>query len=439
MRHKPPHLPNNVHWFEGMLLSPQHFQQSDRYVAALTNFWAATASSVPWGVLDLDIDEYALTQGVFKLSASRVVFPDGLVFEHRSDTFGSLTLNLEDYKSDIRRNAIVIAMQVPMTVDPSVMATEKRYRDSISTLEVDEMMAHNTVTIQRKVPNVTLGQYDPASPKYSQIPIAEVRFDGEFYQFGAFHPPAFRILEQLPFYVRLTALAMNAREKLVYLSNHLKSTEQGRDVIDNSALFLTFRSLSQIVPALEHALHQGDRADNIYALILQLSGALSFRLNWAVPPAGNGFDHTNIVQSFEPHLDVIEKSLSRIRKTFQLIDFDQNEGGFSIDLSRYDVSNNVLVAVQTDDPSGTAMAAETVRQALIGNAEVIVDLRRKRTLGARRSLLPRGAVERLGLGRDTQVIEVEFDGSLLSARDLLEIRPQNGEGQSLSLKLFLPV
>lgn len=70
---------------------------------------------------------------------------------------------------------------------------------------------------------------------------------------------------------------------------------------------------------------------------------------------------------------------------------------------------------------------------------MIVDLRRKRTLGARRSLLPRGDVERLGLGRDTQVIEVEFDGSLLSARDLLEIRPQNGEGQALSLKLFLPV
>jgi hypothetical protein len=103
------------------------------------------------------------------------------------------------------------------------------------------------------------------------------------------------------------------------------------------------------------------------------------------------------------------------------------------------VSKKVLVAVQADDPPGTAMAAETVRQALIGNAEVIVDLRRKRTLGARRSLLPRSDVEHLGLGRDMQVIEVEFDGSLLSASDLLEIRPQNGEGQALSLKLFLPV
>ena len=124
MRHKPPHLPNSVHWYEGMLLSPQHFQQSDRYFAALTNFWATTASSVPWGVLDLDINEHALTQGVFKLSASRVVFPDGLVFEHSSDTFGSLTLNLDDHKSDMRRNAMVIAMQVPTTVDPSIMATE---------------------------------------------------------------------------------------------------------------------------------------------------------------------------------------------------------------------------------------------------------------------------------------------------------------------------
>lgn len=439
MRNKPPHLPNSVHWYEGMLLSPQHFQQADRYVAALTNFWATTVSSVSWGVLDLVIDEHTLTQGVFKLSASRVVFPDGLVFEHSSDTFGSLTINLDEYKSDMRRNAVVIAMQVPVTVDPSVMASEKRYRDSISTLEVDEMMAHNTVAIQRKVPNVTLGLYDPASPKYSQIPLVEVRFDGEFYQLGAFHPPAFRILEQLPFHARLTALAINAREKLVYLSNHLKSTEQGSDVIHNSALFLAFRSLSQIVPALEHALHQGDRPDNIYALILQLSGALSFCLNWAVPPAGNGFDHTNIVQSIEPHLDVIEKSLSRIRKTYQLVDFDQSEGGFSIDLSLYDVSKNVLVAVQTDDPSGADMAVETLRQALIGNAEVISDLRRKRTLGARRSLLPRVDVERLGLGRDIQVIKVEFDGSLLSASDLLEIRPQNGEGRALSLKLFLPV
>jgi type VI secretion system protein ImpJ len=422
-----------------MLLAPQHFQQSDRYVSALTHFWASTVSSAPWGVLDLDIDQNALMQGVFKLRSSRVVFPDGLVFEHRSDALGALTLNLDDHKSNMRRNAIVIAMQVPMTVDPSVMATEKRYHDSISTLEVDETMAHNTVTIQRKVPNVTLGLYDPASPKYSQIPIAEVRFDGEFYQLGAFHPPAFRIVEQLPFYARLSALATNAREKLIYLSDHLKSTEQGRDVIHNSALFLTFRSLSQIVPALEHALHHGDGPDKIYALILQLSGALSFGLDWAVPPAGNGFDHSNIVHSFEPHLDVIEKSLSRIRKTYQLVDFGQAEGGFSIDLSQHEVSKRVYVVVQSDDPSGAAGAAETVRQALIGSTEVIADLRRKRTLGARRSLLPRDSVERLGLGRDTQVLEVEFDGSLLSARDLLEIRPQNGEGPALSLKLFLSV
>lgn len=64
----------SVVWREGMMLQPQHFQQSQRHVAALT----ATTLDTPWayGVCSVVLDEAAVGEGILRIESARVSLPD---------------------------------------------------------------------------------------------------------------------------------------------------------------------------------------------------------------------------------------------------------------------------------------------------------------------------------------------------------------------------
>ncbi len=52
--------PQRIVWSEGMLISPQHLQQQDRYHEALLGERLRALSPHAWGVVELALDERAL-------------------------------------------------------------------------------------------------------------------------------------------------------------------------------------------------------------------------------------------------------------------------------------------------------------------------------------------------------------------------------------------
>lgn len=64
-------------WHEGLILTPQHFQQQDRWTEFALRQHAAAALAEPWGTLSVDVDEEALTTGRLKLTRLKLCFPDG--------------------------------------------------------------------------------------------------------------------------------------------------------------------------------------------------------------------------------------------------------------------------------------------------------------------------------------------------------------------------
>lgn len=64
-------------WQEGLILSPQHFQQQEQWAAFSLQQVASEVLAAPWGTLDVEVDEQALEAGRLKLSQLRLRFPDG--------------------------------------------------------------------------------------------------------------------------------------------------------------------------------------------------------------------------------------------------------------------------------------------------------------------------------------------------------------------------
>jgi type VI secretion system protein ImpJ len=90
--------PRKLVWTEGLFITQHHFQQFDRYHEWLVSERLRAALPYGWGVLEIEVDERALSAEQFKLTRLSAVLPDGTTFEHGEGTgdaiaprpFGSL-------------------------------------------------------------------------------------------------------------------------------------------------------------------------------------------------------------------------------------------------------------------------------------------------------------------------------------------------------------
>lgn len=75
-------LPEKIQWAEGMLLTPQHFQQQDHYWQAMLQFSRALQQPYHWGIVDCQIDQAALHEGQLVVEKLQAVMPSGLFVQY---------------------------------------------------------------------------------------------------------------------------------------------------------------------------------------------------------------------------------------------------------------------------------------------------------------------------------------------------------------------
>src|SRR5512136_801697 len=70
-----------VLWTEGLFLTPQHFQQWDRYYGELVNSRIRALSTFQWGAEELEFNVDALQNSVFEVLRCKATLPDGLMID----------------------------------------------------------------------------------------------------------------------------------------------------------------------------------------------------------------------------------------------------------------------------------------------------------------------------------------------------------------------
>ena len=89
-----PSLP--VQWHEGMLLSPQHFQQDAIHQATESALKAYLSEPMSWGVERLAFDNALLGGGRIRVLSLRAVFPDGTPVWYEAEEDPPLELDAAD-------------------------------------------------------------------------------------------------------------------------------------------------------------------------------------------------------------------------------------------------------------------------------------------------------------------------------------------------------
>ncbi|CAM2011506.1 type VI secretion system baseplate subunit TssK [Acanthopleuribacter pedis] len=434
-------VPPAISWHEGMLLSPQHFQEQDRRIEGLFRFHAQNLEPYYWGVNHLRIDEAALTEGELRLTAVDCVLPDGLVVAYRRGADPSAAepvLRLGDHRDSLRAAPQKVFLGVIHEADTDGASVSLRRFDSVAGVPVVDMLAGGRVRIPRLAPRLALFLGRP-SDMYSALPLLELTVKGEVPEVTDFVHPVLAA-DRNPEMMRMCRdLSAGLRRKAGNLSAMLADENHGDDGFRRDTRE-TLACLVAGLPLFETLLNAGRQHPfRLYQALVQLMSALVPLSRSKVPPLLGVYNHDQPINAFREVRDYIASIIdARIHEAFSVEPF-QREGETYVVAFRPEWEGCELVlGLGKDADTSQRDVLAWMNGALIGNRRAIPTLRRNRVLGFKRTFVEK--LPGLAPGRDTVLFPLSFDEQELAPGEDLVISPSvafSGDMKPPRLILFV--
>ena len=276
--------PSRVIWSEGLLMTPQHMQQLDRFHEERLNARLDAIDREGWGVLACELDMPALDSGMVAIREFEGVLPDGtpIAFdatsreappsrpaeEHLAAHQAVLEVFVGLARAHEARNNVGATKGSLTRYFPESDLTHDRYGEA-QPQEVDVACS-----------NLRILFGDEPREDYSTIKVAEIRraADGRLILADDYIVPCLRASAS-PVLARLLdglLTSMNARR-----TSLLQSVRQRDDstVEFNAAdvtRYLLLATINSYLPVLRHVVVAGDlSAKSVYLLLCELAGQLS--------------------------------------------------------------------------------------------------------------------------------------------------------------------
>ena len=422
-------IPSPIQWHEGMMLAPQHFQQTASRTEELLHYHLMSASPFHWGVRRLKIDPVLLVSGKFRVLELEAILPDGLIVEHgHSDETTALDLELEDFTEEIRTRPLMIHLALPeKKVGDSFKGDLARFESIEGSPITDENTGDNELRIPRLRPRLLLLGTDDPPKKYVSFPLAEVAYKNETFSLTDFLPPSLLIPLNSPIGEMCQQISQRLREKAVYLSEQVQSPSSSA----GGAMILETRNKIQSMvaglPQFEAIFNTG--SSHPYPLFISLChlvGQMASLGTGLVPPVLPAYNHNDIRFSFDSAREFIFRMIDEgIHEAYTGYAFALIDNKFSLNFSESWMGQK-FVYLGVRGPSGMAEREilAWVQKSWIGTENHIPSMREKRILGPERKaiegdrdIIPARGVVLFQLSVDPDYIEPEQTLQIFNTAD----------------------
>ena len=295
----------NVVWSEGLFLTPQLFQQSDRYHENLLHTRLKSLTTFFWGLSQLEINRETLPNGFLTLNIGAGVLPDGLSFQFPQEDKPPETRSIKSLFPP-SAESLDVYLAVPVrhfdatnfSINGESGGRSLRFQMELARV-ADETIEGNEceIPVARKNLQIFVGG-EPLEDKIF-IKIAELgrTVSGDIMLKASYVPPVIsltasdvlvsilhRILEMLS--AKSSALSQQRR--------HI--AEFGASDIAN---FWLLHTVNSYVPILLHFHNVPERhPEQLYLVLSQLVGELSTFALQADPRDVPRYDHDHLFQTF---------------------------------------------------------------------------------------------------------------------------------------------
>src|ERR1700741_3203370 len=185
-------IPDAIQWYEGLLLTPQHFQQLSSRHEALVQYGTALMAPFSWGIRRFKHHAISLPAGKFRVLELEAVMPDGLVVVHgfASGRDDVLEIDLSKYADQMSYRGALVHVAVAAQQREGTNGDIARYESFKDGPIGDQVSAGKSYSIHRLKPRLSLHVGDKVPNGYVGFPIARViQRDSSFTLDETFIPP----------------------------------------------------------------------------------------------------------------------------------------------------------------------------------------------------------------------------------------------------------
>lgn len=308
---------HKVIWQEGMLLRPQHFQQSDRHYEHQLKTRTRHLHSYAWGFFTLEIDRQFLNMGKLVVSQASGVLPDGSLFE--------LDAEREPLAVDIAPNTgnTPVYLALPLVTGNHIESRRAEQKDVLARFTAFEIEVADSNAGDSSISQVSCGrpdfrllvgeqQSDQAFVKLQLCEILDTTPDGvislsaEFIPtFVNFHASGY-LLSCLKEVISMLAHRGDTLAERIRATGKVGGAEVGD--------FMMLQLINRHEPVLRHYLG-GEQVhpEQIYRELLGLLGELATFASESKRPRLEGrYQHSHQGASFRTLMDAIRQVLSMV-------------------------------------------------------------------------------------------------------------------------------
>lgn len=306
---------SKVTWKEGLLLQPQHLQQSDRYLERLIHARTRAITPYPWGLSELKFNRDLMQRGQIGLLAVAGVMPDGMPFD--APDWGPLPTPVNVPETDA--TGLDLWLTLPdssiegQDVSPEAENAATRFTLSVQGVADNSKAGRSEAVVEVCHPRLELALRKTPRPGYQNIRlgrIIEMR-DG-IVTLDDRIPPTGLVLSVHPTYDGYLSRVVGWMEaKLETLARYAADPSSGGGMQATDYLMLMI--LNRELPVLRHLQSMAVvHPERLYERLVSLAGELA-TFDQGVRQAADygGYRHENPKDSFTPIVQDIQRLLAR--------------------------------------------------------------------------------------------------------------------------------
>lgn len=422
-------IPEAVLWEEGMLLSPQHFQQGAQRQEELLHYHMALDTPYHWGVVRVEWDEAELP--LLRVRALEVVMPDGLAVRHYAGE--RLEVDLASHEKTARLGPVRVWLTVAARRSPG-----EPWQGSIprtAPTEGDRAADEHTgeeIVVRRARPVLRLEAGDRPGNAYVSLPLAEVQFSEEAFKRTSYVPPLLRCSAGSDPFRWCSSLAQKTRNRATELAQRGGASE---------AVQRSIRAMAGALPPFEAVINSA-RAHpfTLYHALCAFAGWLAGAVPGTVPPPFPAYDHEKLADSFRAVGRFATGLLDRMAETRKTQRFVPHAGGFRLPVlnEEWIRPEGLVVGLLAAEGASEEAAVAWMDGATIGSEEQMGMLRARRMSGAPRDRVTDSARFRMAPGKREVLFTVTADDDFVTpGKPLVIVNPSDPAGEQRPAGAFL--
>ncbi len=429
-----------IQWYEGMLLMPQHFQQSDHRLHQLLSFHINTAVSHHWGITHFTFDPAILVAGKLRVLELEAITPDGLVVSTYANEGDLLEVDLNPFIETLKVKPLKVFLIIPEYKPGTLNVSNQdaRFMSRDGSNVVDENTGEGKITFPTLQPNLGLFIGEEVPSRYIALPLMEVYYSTNGFATTDYIAPLLKVETDSPLGLLGLDLAKAIREKIAFLGDQLYSNT---GEIMSAEAEQSIRALTTGLLSFEATLHAG--AAHPFQLYLQLATVASHVATLhlgQMPPVFKAYQHNDIRASYLELISYINSMLARIQEGYFVVPFSQKDRLFSLSLKREWIGNYLILGVKASPAMNEKDLVAWLMNALIASETHVSSSRDKRILGATRKIIESDDEMKLFPAKDVLLFSVEVNPRFINPDENLQIFniADTQEKRPIELVLYVP-